>query len=210
MQSAERLVLLVGDRLVLTGGGPVRAVDRNSGKTIWTSEQTSDNVVAQNGFVYAYLKDSREIVCLQMTDGKQIWRQQYKEINDPKHKDVRLRTVIDGVLICGSVDAAQRIYAMSAKDGAFLWTRLYTVYAHGEGFLEFFRGLHAALRIPRDQVGHCNRTGRDAWNSGAGFMPHCRSHAGGSAVVIGQAGMLGILARTSCRTADPTRAGRPL
>ena len=132
-------VLLVGDRLVLTGGGPIRAVDRNSGKTIWTSEQTSDNVVAQNGFVYAYLKDSREIVCLQMTDGKQIWRQQYKEINDPKHKDVRLRTVIDGVLICGSVDAAQRIYAMSAKDGAFLWTRLYTVYAHGEGFLEFFR-----------------------------------------------------------------------
>ena len=134
-----KTVLLVGDLLVLTGGGPVRAVDRHSAETIWTSEQTSDNVVAQDGFVYAYLKESREIACLRMTDGRQIWQQQYKEINDPKHKDVRLRTVIDGVLICGSVDEAQRIYAMSAKDGTFLWTRLYTVYAHGEGFLDFFR-----------------------------------------------------------------------
>ena len=49
-------VLLVGDRLVLTGGGPVRAVDRNSGKTIWTSKRTSDNVVVQDGFVYVYLE----------------------------------------------------------------------------------------------------------------------------------------------------------
>ena len=44
-------VLLVGDRLVLTGGGPVRAMDRHSGEVIWASAQTSDNVVVQDGFV---------------------------------------------------------------------------------------------------------------------------------------------------------------
>jgi outer membrane protein assembly factor BamB len=134
-------VLLVGDRLVLTGGGPVRAVDRFSGKTIWTSEQTSDNVVAQDGFVYAYIEGG-EIVCLQMSDGKQIWRQKYSALSESKHMDFRLRTVIDGVLICGTAKSwksTTSIYAMSAKDGAHLWSRPFTMYAHGENFLDFFR-----------------------------------------------------------------------
>ncbi len=134
-------VLLVGDRLVLTGGGPVRAVDRHSGKTIWTSEQTSDNVVAQDGFVYAYLEGG-EIVCLQMTDGKQLWRQTYPALSESKHMDFRLRTVIDGVLICGTArswKSTTSIHAMSAKDGAYLWNRPFTMYAHGENFLDFFR-----------------------------------------------------------------------
>ena len=131
-------VLLVGDRLLLTGGGPVRAVDRNSGMTIWTSKQTSDNVVVQDGFAYVYLEGG-EIVCLRMTDGKKIWRQKYPALNDPKHKDIRLRTVIDGVLICGTAKDPTSIHAMSAKDGAYLWSRPFTMIAHGENYLDFFR-----------------------------------------------------------------------
>ncbi|MCP4212850.1 MAG: PQQ-binding-like beta-propeller repeat protein [Halieaceae bacterium] len=131
-------VLLVGDRLVLTGGGPVRVVDRNSGKTIWTSKQTSDNVVVQDGFVYAYLEGG-EIACQRMTDGKKVWQQKYEALSDPKLKDIRLRTVIDGVLICGTAKDPTSIYGMNAKDGAYLWSRPFTMYAHGENFLDFFR-----------------------------------------------------------------------
>ncbi|MFC1601392.1 PQQ-binding-like beta-propeller repeat protein [Candidatus Sumerlaeota bacterium] len=131
-------VLLVGDGLVLTGGGPVRAVDRHSGKTIWTSEQTSDNVVVQDGFVYVYLEGG-EIACLQMTDGKKVWQQKYKALSDPKQKDIRLRTVIGGVLICGTVKEPTIIYGMNAKDGAYLWSRPFTMISHGEQFLDFFR-----------------------------------------------------------------------
>ncbi|MDP6809536.1 MAG: PQQ-binding-like beta-propeller repeat protein [Kiritimatiellia bacterium] len=132
-------VLLVGDRLVLTGGGPIRAVDRISGKAIWTSEQTSDNVIAQDGFVYAYLKNSRELACLRIADGKEIWRQKYEALSDPELKDIRLRTVIDGVLICGTAKNPTNIHGMDAKDGAYLWSTPFTMYAHGENFLDFFR-----------------------------------------------------------------------
>ncbi|MBT7068507.1 MAG: PQQ-binding-like beta-propeller repeat protein [Verrucomicrobia bacterium] len=133
-----KTVLLVGDRLVLTGGGPVRAIDRSSGKTIWTSKQTSDNVVAQDGFVYAYLEGG-EIVCLRMTDGKKMWQQKYKALSDPKLMDIRLRTVIDGVLICGTAKGTAIIYGMNAKDGAYLWGRPFTMVAHGDAYLDFFR-----------------------------------------------------------------------
>jgi outer membrane protein assembly factor BamB len=64
--------LFFGDRLVLAGGGPLRAVDVESGKLLWKTELEAEDIISGEGAVF--FKSAQDLVRVDLKTGQKMWR----------------------------------------------------------------------------------------------------------------------------------------
>jgi outer membrane protein assembly factor BamB len=135
-------VSLVGNDLLLTGGGPVRLLDRKTGELKWKSGLDGlvkdKKAAVSDGKVFALKgkgSDSWEceaVVCLSLADGKELWRR--------KHESLVRATLVsarDGVVLFSSNKAAA-LQVMDAKTGDLLWSHKYPHPGHGGSYSNIF------------------------------------------------------------------------
>jgi outer membrane protein assembly factor BamB len=128
-------VSLVGDDLLLTGGGPVRLMDRKTGELKWTSKLAnlikSKKVAVSDGKIFAQegvRSDSWEcaaVVCLSLADGRELWRRKYDSLVRGSMISAR-----DGVIAFAS-HKADSLQVLSQEDGRLLWSHKYPSPGHG-------------------------------------------------------------------------------
>jgi outer membrane protein assembly factor BamB len=124
-ENPNSVSLLPGDRMILTGGGPIRMFDYRTGKIVWKSELTGYGLVVAGKEIYTQASKRGTPVCLDLASGREKW-----QAKDARLSGATLRTCRDGV-VAFSGGKGGLLQVISAKDGKYLWNHSYSIPGHG-------------------------------------------------------------------------------
>ena len=97
----------------ITTNGDISALDRRSGKSIWTEPISSFYGMAFNGMSLFVTHDTGSIYSVDKTDGEIEWRQ-----SGLKHRRIRLGTMIKDYIVFGDYDGY--VHFLSIDDGSIV------------------------------------------------------------------------------------------
>jgi outer membrane protein assembly factor BamB len=154
--SKPESLIHLGKELLLLERDTLRLIDEASGVEKWKTVVGGygNRILVADGRVYVHATRLTTIVCLDLTDGKEVWKRKDAVFNK--------RTCLTGCLAGTLIHSAGSLLTgLSTKDGSTKWTHKYRMSGRSSPWNVFFSASLAWVHHAHDSYG---RDKRDAWH----------------------------------------------